>query len=239
MLLNTNYIDEYGDIQQLIYKISHNITSDVQLKIFEEDILKPINSSLLVLRGISDFEQDLKLTKKKLKTHKLKIDYKSGGYDHLVLQEPAFGSPTECLTRNLELMSQIECAKVQSYFEHIRVNLIALDQKSDSVYLPLTEIKSNGIFTNLYELKFRFRPDWSATCSTCVNGMIHLRNELNKMSKHLYSLPSETIEIDGFVISDLNINNPDLLKGQINILLTNALYEAKVEDFEIIEVKEL
>lgn len=239
MILNTTYLDEFGDIKQLVYKISHNITSDVQLAVFTEEVLKPINESILVLRGISDFDYSPELTKKKLKTKKLSIKYKTGGYDHIVLQEPAYGSPMECVNRNLELMTQIKCQKLQSYFESIKFNLLPLDQKSDSIYLSLTEVKSNGIITNLYEVKFVFNDHWSATCQSCINGMLHLRNEFNKVSNQLYVLPNENIDIDGVVINDLSINNSNLLKDQINILLSNALQEAKVENFEIHEVKNL
>lgn len=237
MILNTNYLDEFGDIRQLVYKVSHNITSDMQLAVFVEEVLKPINESLLVIRGISDFDYSPELTKKKLKSKKLSIKYKSGGYDHIVLQEPAYGSPMECVNRNIELMTQIKCQKLQSYFESIKFNLMPLDQKSDSIYLSLTEIKSNGIITNLYEVNFKFNGEWSSTCQSCVNGMLHLRNEFNKVSNQLYILPNENIEADGAIISDLNVNNTDLLKDQISILLSNALLEAKVDNFEIIDVK--
>lgn len=239
MILNTNYLDEFGDIKQLVYKISHNITSDVQLAVFTEEVLKPINESILVLRGISDFDYSPELTKKKLISKKLSIKYKSGGYDHIILQEPAYGSPMECVNRNLELMTQIKCQKLQSYFESIKFNLLPFDQKSDSIYLSLTEIKSNGIITNLYEVKFKFNGEWSSTCQSCINGMLHLRNEFKKVSDQLYMLPNETINAEGAIIGDLNVNNPNLLKDQISILLSNALLEAKVDNFEIIEVKNL
>ena len=205
MILNTKYLDEFGDIKQLVYKISHNITSDVQLAVFTEEVLKPINESILVLRGISDFDYSPELTKKKLISKKLSIKYKSGGYDHIILQEPAYGSPMECVNRNLELMTQIKCQKLQSYFESIKFNLMPLDQKSDSIYLSLTEIKSNGIITNLYEVNFKFNGEWSPTCQTCINGMLHLRNEFKKVSDQLYMLPNETINAEGAIIGDLNV----------------------------------
>lgn len=236
MLINANYIDDLGNIKRITGKINHNITSDVQLSIFKENILKKINESLLVLRGISDFDQELKLTKKTLKTNLLSLKFNSGSYEHTILQEPAFGSPTECISRNLELMAQIECHKVQSYFENFRIKIIPLDIKNDSVYLPLTEIRSNGIKTTLYEFKFTFNSDWSATCNSCINGMLHLRNEFEKISNHLYMVPNNSIETEGHVITDLNVGNTDLLKEQIIILLSNALFEAKVQDFNIYEL---
>ncbi len=234
MILAAKHINDQGFIETNLYKISHNITNRDQLKIFKNKILKEYNESILIARGISDFVPII-TEKNKLKTESLEITLDQPNFTYLVMPEPAFGSVGECIAKNLSMTTQIECHKVQSYFESIQINLMPIDIKADSIMIGLSEIRSNGIFTHVYDLNFTFNEDWRAECHSCVQGMLYLRNELSKLMKELYISKNTNCEYNGKIISDLEVRNNVLLKNQINILLSNALQESKVLNFEIVQ----
>ena len=231
MILSTKYIDDQGFIKNLRYKISHNINSAEQLRVFKETILPSYNESVLILRGVSDFVE-IVTTPTVLQTEQYKVTLPNNGFSFKTLPEPAFGSPQECVTTNLTLQTQIECQKLQSYFDNIRIKLVPVDTKLDAVTLLLNEVRSNGIHTHQYELVFQFTDDWSSTCETCRTGLLYLQNELNKLSNELY-VARDTAEFEGRIISDLTVNNISVLKEEIKLLLSNALTNARVQDFII------
>ena len=237
MLLMTKYIDDQGFIKNVFYKISHNINNDDQLNIFKNTILNQFNEAVLILRGISDFG-NLYTSPQSLITDQYNIDIKVNGFNFMSLPEPAFGSALECITTNLTLQTQIECQKVQSYFENIRIKLVPVDSKADAVVLLLNEIRTNGIYTHKYEIKFEFTDEWSATCNTCQTGMQYLQAELNKLSDEIYAV-KDAFSIDGRIITDLSVNNISVLKDEIKILLSNALSNARVRDFTINDISSI
>lgn len=236
MLLMTKYIDDQGFLKNIFFKISHNINNAEQLKIFKLTILSQYNSNVLILRGISDFGK-LVTSASRLITDQYDIDINSNNFNILTLPEPAFGSAVECITTNLTLQTQIECQKVQSYFESIRIKLVPIDTKADALVVLLNEIRSNGIHTHKYELKFEFSEDWSPTCNTCQTGMQYLQQELAKLSEELYCA-KDMFNLDGRIITDLSVNNISVLKDEIKLLLTNALLNARVRDFTITDVSD-
>lgn len=236
MLLVSKYITEDGFVKNLFYKISHNITNDLQLETFKYNVLKPMNDSILIVRGISDFGL-LETTPGKLSTKQYTLDIKSKNFSYMSLPEPAFGSALECVATNLSIMTQIECQKVQSYFEPIRIKLVPVDVSQDSIILLLNEVRSNGIHTHKYQLKFEFDAHWSSTCDTCITGMTYLTSELNKLTDELYA-PRDVFKLDGRIIYDLSVNKIDVLKDEIKLLLTNALNNARVRDFTITDISD-
>lgn len=236
MLLMTKYIDDQGFLKNVFFKISHNINNAEQLNIFKNNILGQYNSSVLMLRGISDFGK-LITSPSRLITDQYDIDINSNTFNLLTLPEPAFGSAIECITTNLTLQTQIECQKVQSYFESIRIKLVPVDVKTDSLVLLLNEIRSTGIFTHKYELKFEFADTWTPTCNSCQTGMQYLQQELNKLSDELYS-SKDMFNLDGRIITDLSVNNISVLKEEIKLLLANALMNARIRDFTITDVSD-
>lgn len=228
MLLVTRYIDDKGEIVPLLYKITHNIVDDTQKQVLKE-IIEKFNNNILIIRGISDYsyiKTDLSL----LKTDKYVFDIKSSGFKYYQLPEPAMGGATECITQNINLITQIECRKVQSYFENIRIQLMNPSVNPDNHIVMFNEIRSNGIIPHTYNIKFVFSSDWSATCITCSNGMAHVRLELDKMCKYMYATENNNYSLDGFVITDLEVANIDLLKEKMMLLLANAFSEAKIVD---------
>lgn len=231
MLLSTTYINDEGYIKNLRYKISHNITNADQLRIFENIILPKYNDNVLIIRGISEYGL-LNATLSNLKTTQFDITLPTNGFNFINLPEPAFGSAQECVSTNLSLETQIECQKIQSYFDGIRIKLIPEDVSVDSAIILLNEVRSNGIYQHVYELTFSFADDWSSTCDTCKTGMQYLTNELTKFSNELYIVDGIG-EYSGRIINDLTVNNISVLKEQITLLLSNALTNARISDFTI------
>ena len=152
----------------------------------------------------------------------------------ITLQEPAFGSAYECLKINIQHMAQIECNKTSGYFDSIRIKLIPIDLIVDSAPLLLNEIRSNGIYTHQYNIKFTFDNDWSDSCETCQTGMTYLRGEITKFTNELY-ISETSVVVEGKIISDLSVNNINVLTDEIGVLLKNALINARVSKFILTE----
>lgn len=234
MILSTTYIDDLGFVKTTLHKISHNIVNNDQLDIFKKVILKKYNESVLFIREISDYGVN-SLDGSALDTKELFFKLPSPNLSILRLPEPAYGSALECIMRNLTIETQIECHKVQSYFESIRISLLPIDTSVDKITIGLSEIRSSGVYTHLYDIKLSFTDEWSSTCDSCQKGALYLRNELNKLMDNLYISQNPGYEYRGKIISDLEVNNKDLLKDQISILLSNALSDARVSDFTIVD----
>lgn len=234
MLLATKYIDENGEIVPVLKKITHNIVDKSQQKMLGE-IVDKFNYNILILRGQSDFGK-LRTEASILETEKYLLNIKNQGFSYYQLPEPAIGSPNECITNNLNLITQIECQKLQSYFENIRINLIPLDVTLDEHTLYFNEVRSNGIVTHLYNIKFTFRDDWSATCLTCANGLDHVKLELTKLGNYLYTAENSEYDLEGVVISDLNVANIDVLKEKLMLILSNSFNEAKIVDISLTQI---
>lgn len=235
MILLTRYITEEGFIKTLFYKITHNIVDSDQIDIVEKNVISKYNDSLLLLREHSDFNK-VEITPTSLRTNEIYFDCKKPGLEILTLPEPCYGSPVECIKSNLSMTSQIECQKVRSYFDNIKINLIEPAQADDYTYISLTEIRSNGLYTKLYKIQFTFDQSWSTTCMSCTTSLMHLKSELAKLNNEVYVDSNGDYDIEGKVIDDLSVNDMILLKGQINILLSNSIRDAKVTDFTIYDM---
>lgn len=235
MHIITKYIDEEGYVKNVFYKIYHNIINDVQVEILQKNVLDVINDSILILRGISD-NSSLTCDGNKLYTEQYNIEFKNYPFKFIQFPEPAFGSAIECITNNLSMVTQKECYKVQSYFDNIRIALLPVEIHSDKCTLILNEIRSNGIYSHLYEINFAFDSNWTSTCLECQNGMLHLRQELSKLSDQLYIDNSDGISYNGKIISDFKVNDKIILKDQLLTILKNAFTLARVSNIEINDV---
>lgn len=232
MIFISKYIDDVGNIKNLYYKVSHNIINELQVEIVQKNVLDKLKDSVMIIRGISDIGS-LNVSNLNITTDSFSVTSNEPCFSYIKLPEPAFGSVLECVTQNLSLMAQQECYKVQSYFDNIRITLIPTDISHDSVNIILNEIRSNGIYSHMYTLNFSFNENWSSGCTECSNGMMHLRQELNKMSEQLYICDKSGFNISGKIIEDLKVNDKIALKEQIKVLLKNSLELSRVSNFEI------
>lgn len=236
MHIITKYINEEGYIRNIFYKISHNIINDAQIEILQKNVLNEMRDSIIILRGISDYTS-LTCDGNKLYTDQYKIEFKNYPFKFLQMPEPAFGSAIECMTNNLSMFTQKECYKVQSFFDNIRIVMLPLDVQSDKFILVLNEIRSNGIYSHIYELSFGFDSNWTSTCQECQNGMLHLRQELSKLSDELYADPNDkSIYFEGKIITDFKVNDKNALKVQLMSILKNAFDLARISNIEINEL---
>ena len=235
MNIVSRYVDENGYIKNILYKVSHNIINQYQIAVVEKQVINELNDCIILLRGISD-QTDVIYKPKTFKSDQYEFKSKTPFLTFNELAEPAFGSANECLNNNLSLMAQKECYKVQSFFDNIKIKLIPLDISFDSIILQLNEIRSTGIYSHLYNVKFTFNENYTSTCQECQNGMIHLRQEFNKISDQLYIDKNNTdIKYSGKIISDLSVNNKVILRDEIMSILENSFKLARISHIEIDE----
>ena len=235
MNIVSRYVDENGNIKNILYKVNHNIINQYQIDIVEKQIINELKNSIIILRGISD-QTEIVYKPSVFKSNQYEFKNSTPFLNFAEFAEPAFGSANECLNNNLSLMAQKECYKVQSFFDNIKIKLIPLDIQIDSIILHLSEIRSTGIYSHLYEVKFIFNENYSSTCQECQNGMLHLRQEFDKISNQLYIDKNNTdIQYSGKIISDLSINNKTILRDELMTIFENSLKLSRIKHIEINE----
>lgn len=230
------YINKYGLVSTYVAQIKHDLQDPVVIKAAYDDIVSVYNNNIILIRGYIEDVVGLKKTASIIKTDKLHIVLNKKSFKYYELKEPAFGSVEECIKRNLHIDFQNLVAKYTPFSMSIAINLINVNTADDVYYLPLTEVTDNGLNTRVYELNFKFAQDWSSTCDSCTNGLAHIKNELGRISDHLYVSNDAGIKTNTAVISDLSVQDSNLLKAQIGILLANAIKTSKIADFTITDV---
>ena len=237
MKLITKYLDEDGSITNFIYRLEIEPLDNITKKLFFDNVLSKYNGSLLYLRGISSYA-NIEYGLSFLRTDRFSFKLDSPSMNIYQPKEPCDPSVREGITRNLELELYNEQLKTKPYAEYKHIRLIPLENKVNEHIIYLNEIRSSGIYTRIYQIAFEYSGSWSDSCNECVNGMMYLRKELDKMSDLLYC-PSEQYEVQGKIVQDLAVNDYILLKSQISILLKNALESSRVESFNITDITEI
>lgn len=236
MNIVVRYINKDGFISNYIAQVKHGLNDPTIIKSAYENIITQYNENVLLIRGYVEDVLDLKKSASKLQTDKFSFDIKKKKLSYYELREPAFGSIDECIKRNLSIEFQELIGKYSPFGGGVNINLIGLNNADDVYYMALTEVRDIGLYTYVYKLNFTFLPDWSSTCDSCINGMAHVKNELQRISNQLFVNESSPVVTTGNIISDLVVSDSSLLKDQINILLANAIKISKIADFTITDV---
>lgn len=238
MNILVRYIDRYGDLKTYSAKVKHDIKDVATLESIQTNVIDEYNNNIIIIRGYIEDVEEFKKTSTKLKTNKFHFDIKKRNLSYYELKEPAFGSIDECLKRNLSIDFQTIVNQFTPHYGNVNINLIKINDPDDNYHLILNEVRDIGLYTHVYKLDFTFEPDWSSTCDSCINGMAHLKHELQKISDQLYVNESSPITTSDNIISDLAINDSALLKDQISVLLSNAIKLAKISNFTVTDVSE-
>lgn len=233
MNILVRYLNKDGYLVNYVAQINHNIDNPELVRNVYNEVVKKFADNIILIRGYIEDIPNLKTTANKIETNIIKLDIKKKNLTYYTLREPAFGSIEECIRRNLTIEFQEISAKFNPYGTSVTINLINVNSVDDVYNLVLSEVRDSGIYTYVYRLNFKFESDWSSTCDSCINGLAHVRSELDRISAQLYVNETSPVTTSGNIISDLIVHDATLLSDQIKLLLANAIKLSKIADFTI------
>ena len=185
MNIVARYIDKDGYVKTYVAQVKHGLQDPKTINAAYEEIIRLYNENIILIRGYTEDIDSFKKSSVSLQTDKFSINIGKRNLSYNELKEPAFGSVGECIKRNLTIDFQALVGRYNPFGGNIVINLIDVNTADDVHYIFLTEVRDIGLYTYVYKLDFTFTPEWSSTCDTCINGMAHIKSELERISNQL------------------------------------------------------